>query len=64
MEGIGLVIPVESSMKEPRNFPLVMGMALFCLAFVLMTVGVLGFVTFGAETESIILLNMVRLPVP
>mmetsp|Transcript_11747 Transcript_11747/g.35810 ORF Transcript_11747/g.35810 Transcript_11747/m.35810 type:complete len:473 (+) Transcript_11747:357-1775(+) len=58
LEGIGLVIPVEQSMKDPKKFPLVMGLALTSLVVVLMTIGVLGFVTFGEHTQSIILLNM------
>eukprot|EP00172_Hildenbrandia_rubra_P003611 Plantae.Rhodophyta-Hildenbrandia_rubra.ctg6009.p1 GENE.Plantae.Rhodophyta-Hildenbrandia_rubra.ctg6009~~Plantae.Rhodophyta-Hildenbrandia_rubra.ctg6009.p1 ORF type:complete len:530 (-),score=94.97 Plantae.Rhodophyta-Hildenbrandia_rubra.ctg6009:1506-3095(-) len=58
LEGIGLVIPVEGSMKNPLGFEKVLQIALVILTSVLMTVGVLGFATFGASTRSIILLNM------
>mmetsp|Transcript_5021 Transcript_5021/g.21751 ORF Transcript_5021/g.21751 Transcript_5021/m.21751 type:complete len:501 (-) Transcript_5021:888-2390(-) len=58
LEGIGLVLPVEASMSVPKYFDRVLALALSCLTFVLMTVGVLGFVTFGEDTKSIILVNM------
>lgn len=57
LEGIGLVIPVETSMRNPAQFPFVLRTALFILATVLMTVGTMGYMTFGADTKSIILLN-------
>lgn len=62
LEGIGLVLPVEASMSVPKYFDRVLALALSCLTFVLMTVGVLGFVTFGEDTKSIILVNMVGWP--
>jgi len=63
LEGIGLVIPVETSMKDPSQFPFVLRIALFILISVLMTVGTLGYMTFGAETKSILLLNFGQSPV-
>lgn len=63
LEGIGLVVPVETSMSNPARFPLVLRIALFIMTAVLMTVGLLGFATFGAETRSILLLNFGDSPV-
>lgn len=63
LEGIGLVIPVETSMKDPSQFPFVLRTALFILTTVLMTVGTLGYMTFGAGTKSIILLNFEQTPI-
>lgn len=57
VEGIGLVVPVETSMRNKRKFPLVLRVSLAILGMVLMVVGVLGFVTFGDATSSIILRN-------
>lgn len=62
LEGIGLVIPVQASMKNPGQFPFVLRISLLVLTVVLMTVGVMGFATFGADTRSIILLNFGRSP--
>lgn len=63
LEGIGLIIPVQSSMQNPQLFPLVLRIALVVLVTILMVVGVMGFATFGAETHSIILLNFGQSPV-
>lgn len=63
VEGIGLVVPVETSMRNRRNFPIVLRIALSILTTVLMVVGVLGFVTFGENTSSIILRNFGKTPV-
>lgn len=57
LEGIGLVLPVEASMQDPTQFPFVLRVALSTLVAVLMLVGVLGFSTYGADTQSIILGN-------
>lgn len=63
LEGIGLVIPVETSMKDPSQFPFVLRTALFVLTAVLMTVGTLGYMTFGQDTKSILLLNFGQSPI-
>lgn len=63
LEGIGLVIPVETSMRDPSKFPFVLRIALFILTAVLMTVGTLGYMTFGDQTKSILLLNFGQTPV-
>lgn len=63
LEGIGLVVPVEASMKNPERFPFVLRVALTFLSTVLMIVGILGFASFGEGTRSIILLNFGATPV-
>lgn len=63
LEGIGLVIPVESSMRNRAHFPMVLRIALVVLTGVLMSVGVLGSARFGDETRSILLLNFGNSPV-
>ena len=57
LEGIALVLPVEQSMTRRDKFPLVLRLSLAILTIVLMSVGVLGSLTFGDHTSSIILLN-------
>eukprot|EP00168_Porphyra_purpurea_P008541 TRINITY_DN2083_c0_g1_i11.p1 TRINITY_DN2083_c0_g1~~TRINITY_DN2083_c0_g1_i11.p1 ORF type:complete len:330 (-),score=88.43 TRINITY_DN2083_c0_g1_i11:1957-2946(-) len=52
IEGIGLVVPVESSMRRPSEFAGVLRSALAVLTVVLAVVGVLGFVTFGEDTAA------------
>eukprot|EP00871_Galdieria_phlegrea_P001895 jgi/Galph1/2706/GphlegSOOS_G1366.1 len=54
LEGIGLVVPVEQSMKSRKHFKVVIEVAIGMLSGVLLVVGALGFVTFGENTRSII----------
>ncbi|GJD07860.1 Amino acid transporter ANTL2 [Galdieria sulphuraria] len=63
LEGIGLVVPVEQSMKSRKHFKMVIEVAIGILSGVLLVVGALGFVTFGENTRSIIVLNMGNSPV-
>lgn len=63
VEGIGLVVPVEASMRDKAKFPFVLRVALGILGIVLMVVGVLGFVTFGEATSSILIRNFGHSPV-
>eukprot|EP00667_Euglena_gracilis_P007986 EG_transcript_8073 len=57
-EGIGLVLPIASAMKEPRRFPVVFaGVSGFLL--VLMTaLGMLGYLAFGAGAHVDVLLDV------
>lgn len=63
LEGIGLVIPLQTSMANQNDFPFVLRIALVLLTGLLMSIGVLGFATYGADTRSIILLNFGQTPV-
>jgi amino acid permease len=58
LEGIGVVLPVEGSMKNPRRFTLILTATMALMSAILLLIGLLGFMTFGKETRSIILLNM------
>ena len=61
-EGIGVVLPVQDSMKDPSYYSMVLAATMTVLSAVLMLIGLLGFMTFGGETRSIILLNMGQSP--
>lgn len=63
LEGIGLVVPVETSMRTKSRFHVVLRVSLVILTAVLMIVGVMGFVTFGDKTSSILLTNFGKTPV-
>mmetsp|Transcript_12815 Transcript_12815/g.26007 ORF Transcript_12815/g.26007 Transcript_12815/m.26007 type:complete len:519 (+) Transcript_12815:103-1659(+) len=58
LEGIALVLPIQMSVKHKEYYPGVLRLALFIMGSVLFIVGILGMVTFGDETRSIILLNV------
>ncbi|KAI8375654.1 transmembrane amino acid transporter protein-domain-containing protein [Choanephora cucurbitarum] len=57
-EGIGLVIPITESMKDPKEFPRVLRRALTVITCLFILMGTLSYMTFGDEVQTIILLNL------
>ncbi|XP_041364363.1 uncharacterized protein LOC121379778 [Gigantopelta aegis] len=58
-EGIGCVIPIESSMKGNRhNFPLFLHGAVIFLSFMLLVFGILGYLRFGQHVAQMININI------
>ncbi|KAK9764572.1 hypothetical protein K7432_007809 [Basidiobolus ranarum] len=57
-EGIGLVLPVVNSMKEPKRFPVVLASVIVSVTAIFVGVGAVSYAAFGSSTETIILLNM------
>jgi len=57
-EGIGLVLPVESSMREPKKFmPVFYGIINF-YSFLLITFGFFGYLRYGEKVESLVTFNL------
>ncbi|KAK9728394.1 hypothetical protein K7432_001108 [Basidiobolus ranarum] len=61
-EGIGLILPIVSSMKEPEKFPRLMTMAMAIIAMIFVSIGALSYATFGEKTQAVILLNLPESP--
>ncbi|KAL0081618.1 transmembrane amino acid transporter protein-domain-containing protein [Phycomyces blakesleeanus] len=57
-EGVGLVIPITESMKDPQKFPTVLKRALFFITLLFVSMGALSYLTFGDNVKTIILLNL------
>ncbi|OBZ90824.1 Vacuolar amino acid transporter 4 [Choanephora cucurbitarum] len=57
-EGIGLIIPIRDSMEKPEKFPIVLTFVMVLVAFTLCTVGLLGYVAFGKDVQTVALLNL------
>ncbi|KAI7906870.1 transmembrane amino acid transporter protein-domain-containing protein [Cokeromyces recurvatus] len=57
-EGIGLVIPITESMKEPKKFPSVLTKTLVIITCLFISMGALSYMTFGDNMQTIILLNL------
>ncbi|KAH3668761.1 hypothetical protein OGAPHI_002516 [Ogataea philodendri] len=57
-EGIGLIIPVQESMKYPEQYPKVLGavIAVCCVLFI--GVGSLGYLTYGENVNTVVILNL------
>ncbi|KAI9693825.1 MAG: neutral amino acid transporter [Bathelium mastoideum] len=57
-EGIGLVIPIQSSMKDPAKFPRVLGLVMIGITVIFLSSGAFSYAAFGSHTKTVILLNM------
>lgn len=57
-EGIGLIIPIQTGMKDPRKFPKVLGGVMIIITIVFLSAGALSYAAFGSKTKTVVLLNM------
>lgn len=57
-EGIGLIIPIQESMKEPRRFPGVLAGVMVIITFIFLSAGALSYAAYGSKTKTVILLNL------
>ncbi|KIY45508.1 hypothetical protein FISHEDRAFT_76685 [Fistulina hepatica ATCC 64428] len=57
-EGIGLVIPITDSMREPHKFPAAITGVMFFLTFLFGGAGALAYLTFGDKIQTVILINL------
>lgn len=56
-EGIGLILPIQSSMADPSRFEPLLGLVMFLITAVFTSVGALCYATFGAGTQIEIIDN-------
>jgi proton-coupled amino acid transporter len=57
-EGIGLIIPIQTGMKDPKKFPKVLGGVMIIITVVFVSAGALSYAAFGSKTKTVVLLNM------
>ncbi|EPS43102.1 hypothetical protein H072_2878 [Dactylellina haptotyla CBS 200.50] len=57
-EGIGLIIPIQESMKKPEKFPKVLGGVMILITAVFVSAGALGYAAWGSKTKTVVLLNL------
>ncbi|KPM37429.1 Vacuolar amino acid transporter 3 [Neonectria ditissima] len=50
-EGIGLILPIQSSMKKPEHFPSLLYLVMFIITIIFTSVGALCYMTFGDDTK-------------
>lgn len=61
MEGIGVVMPVENSMKKPHHFlgcPGVLNTAMFTVVGLYTAIGFLGYACYDNDVKASITLNL------
>ena len=57
-EGIGLIIPIQESMKNPKKFPPVLGGVMIIITVVFISMGALSYAAYGSKTETVVILNL------
>jgi len=57
-EGVGLVIPITESMKEPRKFPATLSWVMLVVTVLFAASGALSYATFGSETQTVVITNL------
>jgi proton-coupled amino acid transporter len=57
-EGIGLIIPIQESMKEPQKFPRVLAFVMVIITVVFISMGALSYAAYGSATETVVILNL------
>ncbi len=57
-EGIGLIIPIQESMKHPTKFPRVLFLVMIIITVVFITMGAISYAAYGSKTETVVLLNL------
>lgn len=57
-EGIGLIIPIQESMKDQRKFPKVLGLVMIIISVIFISMGALSYAAYGSKTETVVILNL------
>ena len=57
-EGIGLIIPVQDSMKHPEKFPLILGLVMIVVTGLFITMATIGYLAYGSDIDTVILSNL------
>ncbi|CAI4721608.1 AMP_1a_G0045930.mRNA.1.CDS.1 [Saccharomyces cerevisiae] len=57
-EGIGLIIPVQDSMRNPEKFPLVLALVILTATILFISIATLGYLAYGSNVQTVILLNL------
>ncbi|KAL8634114.1 hypothetical protein Q9189_000033 [Teloschistes chrysophthalmus] len=57
-EGVGLIIPIQESMRQPSKFPPVLAGVMIVITVVFISMGALSYAAFGSSTKTVVLLNL------
>jgi len=57
-EGVGLVIPITDSMREPRKFPTALTGVMIGLLFLFGGAGILSYLAFGSDIQTVVIVNL------
>ncbi len=57
-EGIGLIIPIQESMRNPKQFPSVLFGVMIIISIIFISMGALSYAAYGSATETVVILNL------
>lgn len=57
-EGVGLIIPIQESMRRPQQFPFVLGLVMVIITVLFTSMGALSYAAYGSKTKTVVLLNL------
>ncbi|CEJ80748.1 Putative Transmembrane amino acid transporter [[Torrubiella] hemipterigena] len=57
-EGVGLIIPIQESMKQPEKFPRALLLVMVIITVLFTVMGAISYAAFGSKTETVVLLNL------
>ena len=57
-EGVGLIIPIQSGMRDPSKFPKVLATVIVIIGILFISLGALSYAAYGSTTKTVIILNM------
>ncbi|WVQ66001.1 uncharacterized protein L199_004179 [Kwoniella botswanensis] len=57
-EGIGLVIPITESMREPEKFPRLLSIVMFVVAVLFAGAGVSSYAAYGSDIQTVVIVNL------
>ena len=57
-EGVGLIIPIQESMKRPQKFPGVLALVMVVITILFLSMGALSYAAYGSSTKTVVILNL------
>jgi len=57
-EGVGLIIPIQESMKQPQKFPNVLAVVMVIITILFTSIGALSYAAYGSKTQTVVILNL------
>ncbi|EXJ78954.1 hypothetical protein A1O3_08454 [Capronia epimyces CBS 606.96] len=57
-EGVGLIIPIQESMKKPQKFPGVLAIVMVVMTVLFTSIGALSYAAYGSKTKTVVILNL------
>ncbi|KAH8428668.1 putative amino acid transporter [Aspergillus melleus] len=57
-EGVGLIIPIQESMKHPQQFQGVLAGVMVIITIIFLSAGALSYAAYGSATKTVVILNL------